>query len=85
MAVAVMHRLGHALYSTLDDIAERGHLIAAEIGPCWLVLIDGGLYALTESEPRYGEVLGKLTGREDVRYIRALIDGEASLNGEVNG
>lgn len=70
-----MFRLGNALYSRIDDIVERASKVSAEIGPCWLVLQHGDTYALIEYEPRTGTVLGKLTGNEDKRYIRALIEG----------
>lgn len=70
-----MFRLGNAVYSRIDDIVDRASKVSSEIGPCWLILQHGDTYALTEYEPRTGTVLGKLTGNEDKRYIRALIEG----------
>lgn len=69
-----MHRIGNTLYSRLDDIVERASAVSGEIGPCWLVLLHNDTYALLEEKPAYGKVIGHLTGQEDKRYIRALLE-----------
>jgi hypothetical protein len=70
-----IHYIGNTGYSRLDDIAERVAAIASEIGPCWLIQLQDESYALSDVER--GNIVGKLNGGEDARFVRALIDGEA--------